>query len=379
MQMVYLDNAATTKTDEKVIKAIIKSYEENYGNPSSTHRLGQKAKGMIEKTRDIIASGINCKSNEIIFTSGGTEGNNLVLKGFAFMNQEKGKHIITTKVEHPTVLETCKYLEKKGFEVTYLDVNRDGVISVEDLENKIRKDTILVSIMYANNETGVKMPIEEIGELLEKKSIFFHTDAVQGIGHEKIDVQKLKIKALTCSGHKIYGVKGTGFIYLNKNYSIEKEIWGGSQEINKRGGTENLEGIVGLGVAFQEVCKNIEKNNMVEKNLLNYLEDKIQKEIKNVEINGKDTDRIGTISNITLKGCDIQTMLIALDMRGICVSGGSACMSGAQKESHVLKAMGRNELELKSSLRISVGKYNTKEDIDYFVENLKKIVEIERS
>lgn len=379
MEIVYLDNAATTKMSEKVVEKMLDTYRNNYGNPSSIHRLGQRAKGSMERVREIISKGINCNHREIIFTSGGGEGNNLILKGYALKNRERGNHIITTKIEHPTVLECCEYLQKQGFEITYLEVDENGLISLEDLKKNIRENTILVSIMYANNETGVKQPIEKIGEILWERGILFHTDAVQCILHEKIDVNMMKIGALTATAHKFHGPNGAGFVYLSERYKIQREIHGGSQERNYRSGTENLCGIIGMGIAFEEAMENIGNKNKREYELLNYLENRLKNEIDRIKINGESVDRIESISNITIYGCDVQTLMVSLDMRGICVSGGSACMSGAQKDSHVLKAMGRNEEELKASFRVSIGKYNTKEEIDYFVENLKEIVKIERN
>lgn len=378
MKLVYLDNAASTKILPEVKEAIINSYEESYANPSSTHRLGQKTKGAMEKARSVIAACLGVETNEIIFTSGGAEGNNLVIRGALNAYNYKGKHIITTKIEHSTVLKTCQQLEREGYEVTYLDVDKNGIINLEQLKNSIRKDTVIVSIMYANNETGVKQPIEEIEKLLEGTSILFHVDYVQGIGKELVFPKNRRISAMTASAHKFYGPKGVGFVYLDKNFIVEKEIWGGSQERNRRAGTENINGIIGMGVALEEVYKNIHSEIEKEKKLQNYLENRLKTEIENIKINGEEVDRLPNITNVTIEGCDIQTLLIALDLRGICISGGSACMSGAQEPSHVLKEMGHSKEQLNSSFRVSIGKYNTKEEIDYFVDNLKEIVEIER-
>lgn len=379
LKLVYLDNAATTKMLPKVIEEMTKSCEENYGNPSSTHRMGQKAKASVEKVRNTIAGYLGVEAKEIIFTSGGAEGNNLVLRGALNAYEYKGKHIITSKVEHSTVLKTCEQLEREGYEVTYLDVDENGIIDLEQLKKSIRKDTVIVSIMYANNETGVKQPIEKIGEILEGTSILFHTDAVQIIGKETFFPKENRVSAFTCTAHKFYGPKGVGFVYLDKNFLIEKEIWGGSQERNRRAGTENVQGIIGLGVAFEETYKNIYEENRSEYELHNYLEKKLKEEIKDIKINGENTERVKSITNVSVRGCDIQTLIIALDLRGIYVSSGSACMSGAQEPSHVLKAMGASNEELNSTFRISIGRYTTKEEIDYFIKNLKEIVEIERS
>ena len=378
MKLVYLDNAASTKISSGVLEKMMESYSENYGNPSSTHKLGQKARAAIEKTRSMIAGYIGVESKEIIFTSGGAEGNNLVIRGALNAYSSKGKHIITSKIEHSTVLKTCQQLENEGCEVTYIDVDENGVIDLEQLENSIRKDTVIVSIMYANNETGVKQPIEEIGQILENKDIIFHTDAVQAMCKEKIFPKDLKIGAMTVTAHKFYGPKGTGFVYIDKKFQIEKEIWGGSQERNRRAGTENIQGILGLGAAMKEAYENMERIEATEEEIHEYLERRLKNEIEDIKINGEKSHRLKTITNLCLKGCDVQTLLIALDLRGICVSGGSACMSGAHEDSYVLREMGLNSEELGSSFRISIGKDTTIEEIDYFVENLKEIAKIER-
>jgi cysteine desulfurase len=378
LKLVYLDNAASTKISSGVLERMMESYSENYGNPSSTHKLGQKARAAIEKTRSMIAGYIGVESKEIIFTSGGAEGNNLVIRGALNAYSSKGKHIITSKIEHSTVLKTCQQLENEGCEVTYIDVDENGVINLEQLENSIRKDTVIVSIMYANNETGVKQPIEEIGQILENKDIIFHTDAVQVMCKEKIFPKDLKIGAMTVTAHKFYGPKGTGFVYIDKKFQIEKEIWGGSQERNRRAGTENIQGILGLGAAMKEAYENMERIEATEEEIHEYLERRLKNEIEDIKINGEKSHRLKTITNLCLKGCDVQTLLIALDLRGICVSGGSACMSGAHEDSYVLREMGLNSKELGSSFRISIGKDTTIEEIDYFVENLKEIAKIER-
>ena len=378
MKLVYLDNAASTKISSGVLEKMMESYSENYGNPSSTHKLGQKARAAIETARSMIAGYIGVESKEIIFTSGGAEGNNLVIRGALNAYSSKGKHIITSKIEHSTVLKTCQQLENEGYEVTYIDVDENGVINLEQLKNSIRKDTVIVSIMYANNETGVKQPIEEIGQILENTDIIFHTDAVQAMCKEKIFPKDLKIGAMTVTAHKFYGPKGAGFVYLDNKFQVEKEIWGGSQERNRRAGTENLQGILGLGTAMEEAYENMERIEAMEEEIHEYLERRLKNEIEDIKINGEKSHRLKTITNLCLKGCDIQTLLIALDLRGICVSGGSACMSGAHEDSHVLKEMGLNSEELKSSFRVSIGKDTTIEEIDYFIDNLKEIVKIER-
>ena len=378
MKIVYLDNAATTKMSDKVINEMTKSFSENYGNPSSVHTLGQRAKSAVENARHIVAKNFKVETTEIVFTSGGAEGNNLVIRGFLKANKDKGKHIITSKIEHSTILKTFEQLEKEGYEVSYIGVNENGVVDIEELKRELREDTALVSIMFVNNENGVIQPIKEIGEILAEKKIFFHTDAVQAVGKFEIFPKDLKIDALTVTAHKFYGPKGAGFIFIDKKYSLEKEIWGGSQERNRRAGTENVHGILGLGVALEEVYENLEKMLEKEEKLQSYLENKLKIEIgklgKKIKINGEKANRIKTTTNVYIEGTDIQMLLVALDLRGICVSGGSACMSGSLESSHVLKAMGLTDEELKGSFRISIGKDTTIEEIDYFVENLVEIV-----
>ena len=378
MKIVYLDNAATTKMSDKVIEEMTKSFSENYGNPSSVHSLGQRAKSAVERARHIIAQNLKVETTEIVFTSGGAEGNNLVIRGFLKANKDKGKHIITSKIEHSTILKTFEQLENEGYEVSYISVDENGVVNIEELKQELREDTALVSIMFVNNETGVIQPIKKIGEVLAERNIFFHTDAVQAIGKMKILPKDLKINALTATAHKFYGPKGAGFVFIDKKYSVEKEIWGGSQERNRRAGTENVHGILGLGVALEEVYENLEEMSEKEEKLQTYLENKLKTEIvklgKKIKINGEKANRIKTTTNIYIEGVDIQMLLIALDLRGICISGGSACMSGSLENSHVLKAMGLTDEELKGSFRISIGKDTTIEEINYFVENLIEVI-----
>ena len=378
MKIVYLDNAATTKMSNKVIAEMTKSFSENYGNPSSVHTLGQRAKSAVERARHIIAQNLKVETTEIVFTSGGAEGNNLVIRGFLKANKDKGKHIITSKIEHSTILKTFEQLENEGYEISYISVDENGAVDIEELKQELREDTALVSIMFVNNETGVIQPIKEIGEILAERNIFFHADAVQATGKLEISPKELKIGALTATAHKFYGPKGAGFVFIDKKYSLEKEIWGGSQERNRRAGTENVHGILGLGVALEEVYENLEEISEKEDKLQNYLENKLKTEIvklgKKIKINGEKANRIKTTTNVYIEGVDIQMLLVALDLRGICISGGSACMSGSLENSHVLKAMGLNDEELKGSFRISIGKDTTIEDIDYFVENLIEVI-----
>ena len=378
MKIVYLDNAATTKMSDKVIEEMTKSFSENYGNPSSVHSLGQRAKSAVERARHIIVQNLKVETTEIVFTSGGAEGNNLVIRGFLKANRHKGKHIITSRIEHSTILKAFEQLENEGYEISYISVDENGAVDIEELKQELREDTALVSIMFVNNETGVIQPIKEIGEILAERNIFFHTDAVQAIGKMKILPKDLKINALTATAHKFYGPKGAGFVFIDKKYSVEKEIWGGSQERNRRAGTENVHGILGLGVALEEVYENLEEMSEKEEKLQTYLENKLKTEIvklgKKIKINGEKADRIKTTTNVYIEGADIQMLLVALDLRGICISGGSACMSGSLENSHVLKAMGLTDEELKGSFRISIGKDTTIEEIDYFVENLIEVI-----
>ena len=303
----------------------------------------------------------------------------MILRGALKVNESKGKHLITSKIEHSTVLKTCQALEKEGYEVTYIDVTERGVIDLEQLKNAIRNDTVVISVMYVNNETGVVQPIDEIAKMIEGKGIVLHTDAVQGVGKEMILPKKQGIHALSAAAHKFYGPKGTGFLYLDQNYMIEKEITGGSQERNRRSGTENVHGIVGMAKALEIVYSDMEEEQAKEKEMQIYLEEALKKEICNIKINCGNSRRISSVVNITLEDCNVQTLMVALDMEGICVSGGSACMSGAMETSHVLKAMGASEEDLKSSIRVSIGRYNTKDEIDIFIQKLKEIVARERA
>ena len=332
----------------------------------------------MERARHIVAQNLKVETTEIVFTSGGAEGNNLAIRGFLKANNDKGKHIITSKIEHSTILKTFEQLENEGYEVSYIGVDEKGVVDIEELKQKLREDTALVSIMFVNNETGVIQPIKEIREILAERNIFFHTDAVQATGKLEISPKELKIGALTATAHKFYGPKGAGFVFIDKKYSLEKEIWGGSQERNRRAGTENVHGILGLGVALEEVYENLEEMSEKEDKLQNYLENKLKTEIvklgKKIKINGEKANRIKTTTNVYIEGVDIQMLLVALDLRGICISGGSACMSGSLENSHVLKAMGLTDEELKGSFRISIGKDTTIEEIDYFVENLIEVI-----
>ena len=378
MENVYLDNSATTKMDERVLEEMLPYLKEDYGNASSLYSLGRKSKKAIEDSREKVATILNCRPDEIYFTSGGSESDNTAIKGIARANRKKGKHIITSKIEHLAVLDTCKELEKEGFEVTYLDVDSKGKVNIEELKKAIRKDTILISIMYANNEIGTIQDISEIGRIARENNVYFHTDAVQAVGNLDIDVQAQNIDSLSLSGHKFYGPKGIGVLYVRKNVKFNKFIAGGHQERNKRAGTENVANIVGLSKALEISYNELKEHREKILYLRNYYEEKVKKNIDNIIINGDEKNRLPGNSNISFIGVNGQDLLLNLDMIGICVSSGSACTSGSIDASHVLIALGVKEEVAKSSIRVSIGKYNTKEEIDYLVENLIEIVKRQR-
>ena len=378
MENVYLDNSATTKMDERVLEEMLPYLKEDYGNASSLYSLGRKSKKAIEDSREKVATILNCRPDEIYFTSGGSESDNTAIKGIARANRKKGKHIITSKIEHLAVLDTCKELEKEGFEVTYLDVDSKGKVNIEELKKAIRKDTILISIMYANNEIGTIQDISEIGRIARENNVYFHTDAVQAVGNLDIDVQAQNIDSLSLSGHKFYGPKGIGVLYVRKNVKFNKFIAGGHQERNKRAGTENVANIVGLSKALEISYNELKEHREKILYLRNYYEEKVKQNIDNIIINGDEKNRLPGNSNISFIGVNGQDLLLNLDMIGICVSSGSACTSGSIDTSHVLIALGVKEEVAKSSIRVSIGKYNTKEEIDYLVENLIEIVKRQR-
>ncbi|MGN1013434.1 MAG: cysteine desulfurase NifS [Clostridia bacterium] len=378
MENVYLDNSATTKMDERVLEEMLPYLKEDYGNASSLYSLGRKSKKAIEDSREKVAIILNCRPDEIYFTSGGSESDNTAIKGIARANRKKGNHIITSKIEHLAVLDTCKELEKEGFEVTYLDVDSKGKVNIEELKKAIRKDTILISIMYANNEIGTIQDIFEIGRIARENNVYFHTDAVQAMGNLDIDVQAQNIDSLSLSGHKFYGPKGIGVLYVRKNVKFNKFIAGGHQERNKRAGTENVANIVGLSKALEISYNELKEHREKILYLRNYYEEKIKQNIDNIIINGDEKNRLPGNSNISFIGVNGQDLLLNLDMIGICVSSGSACTSGSIDASHVLIALGVKEEVAKSSIRVSIGKYNTKEEIDYLVENLIEIVKRQR-
>ncbi len=366
----YFDNAATTKIKPEVLKEMMPYLTEEYGNPSSLYSSGRRAKKAIEDAREKVAKLINCNKNEIYFTSGGSESDNTAIKGIANAYKEKGKHIITSKIEHHALLNSCKVMEEQGFEVTYLNVDKDGIISIEELKNAITEKTTLISIMFANNEIGTIEPIEEIAQIAKEHKIIFHTDAVQAIGNIPIDVKKMGIDVLSLSGHKINAPKGTGALYVKKGIKFDKFIDGGHQERNMRAGTENLAGIVGLGKACELAEKNMNYHIQYLKNTRDYYIEEITKKIQNIKINGTMQNRLAGNSNISFLGVDSTALLLELDKKGICASSGSACNSEETTPSHVLKAIGLEDDIAKAALRVTFSEENTKAQVDYLVNNL---------
>ena len=371
----YFDHAATTAVKDEVLKEMLPYLNLDFGNPSSIYSLGRKAKRAIEGARDKVANSINAKSKEIYFTGCGSEGDNIAIKGIAYTLREKGNHIITSKIEHPAVLNTCKTLEKEGFGVTYLNVHKDGLINLEELEKAITPNTILISVMFANNEIGTIQPIEEIGKIAKKHNVIFHTDAVQAIGNVRIDVKNMNIDALTMSAHKFYGPKGVGAIYIREGVEFNKLQDGGHQEKDKRAGTENVPGIIGLGKAIELAYENFDKYNAKLRELRDYYISQIEEKIPYVKLNGHRTKRLPGNANISFKFIEGEELLLSLDAKGICASTGSACSSGSPNPSHVLLAIGLPHDIAYGSLRITFGEENTKEDVDFLVETLKEAVQ----
>ena len=371
---IYLDNAATTKMNDKVFEEMIPYLKDNYGNPSSAYKIGRDNKEIIENARKEVAEILNASPSEIYFTSGGSEADNMALKGIALGNIDKGKHIITSKIEHPAVLDTCKELEREGFEISYIGVNENGIVDLTELENKIRKDTILISIMLANNEIGTIQPIKKISKIAKKNNILFHTDSVQAVGNIKIDVQDMNIDALSLSAHKFYGPKGIGVLYLRDGIKFRKYLNGGHQERNRRAGTENVAGIVGLSKAMSLSYENLEENNKRIIELRNYFINEIKKNIKKIKINGDLENRLPGNINVSFEFVEADNILHELDKRGIYISTGSACTAGSIESSHVLKAIGVSDAMAHATIRISIGKDNTKEEIDYAIKCIVEIV-----
>ena len=370
----YFDHAATTGVSKEVFKEMLPFFSTEYGNPSSIYGVGRRAKRAIEEAREKVAKAINAHPKEIYFTGCGSESDNIAIKGIARANRVNGNHIITSKIEHHAVLNSCKTLEQEGFNVTYLNVDKNGRILLKELENAITQNTILITIMTANNEIGTIQPIEEIGKIAKGNNIYFHTDSVQAFGSIKIDVQKLNIDSLSLSGHKFYGPKGVGALYVKTGVPFEKFISGGHQERNKRAGTENVAGIVGIGKAIELAYENLDEYNKKIKELRDYYVKQVEEKIPYIKINGDMEKRLPGNSNISFRFIEGEGLLLNLDLKGICASSGSACTSGSLDPSHVLLAIGLPHEIAHGSLRVSIGKYNTKEEIDYLIENLMEIV-----
>ena len=373
-RLIYLDNAATTKTAPEVVEAMLPYFSENYGNPSSVYSFASKNKDAVTEQREIIARALGAKTNEIYFTAGGTESDNWALKATAEAYASKGKHIITTKIEHHAILHTGEYLEGRGFEVTYLDVDENGLVRPEEVEAAIRPDTILISVMFANNEIGTIEPIKEIGRIAHEHGVLFHTDAVQAFGQVPIDVDELGIDMLSASGHKLNGPKGIGFLYIRKGVKIRSFIHGGAQERKRRAGTENVPGIIGLGKAVERAVATMTERSAKEIELRDYLIGRVLEEIPYCRLNGDPVDRLPNNANFSFEFIEGESLLIMLDMKGICASSGSACTSGSLDPSHVLLAIGLPHEIAHGSLRLTLGEETTREDIDYVVDSLKEIV-----
>lgn len=374
-KVIYLDNAATTKTRPEVVEAMLPYFTELYGNPSSVYEFATPSKQAVAAARETIAASIGAKTNEIYFTAGGSEADNWALKATAEAYRDKGNHIITSKIEHHAVLHTCEYLEKNGFEVTYLDVDENGVVKLEELKKAIRPTTILISIMFANNEIGTVQPVKEIGAIAKEHGILFHTDAVQAYGHLPVDVDDCQIDMLSASGHKINGPKGIGFLYIRTGVKIRSFVHGGAQERKRRAGTENVTGIVGFGKAAEIAMETMEERRKKEAGLRDYLIEKVMKEIPYTRLNGHRTDRLPNNANFAFQFIEGESLLIMLDGKGICGSSGSACTSGSLDPSHVLLAIGLPHEIAHGSLRLTMSEENTIEEMDFVVESLKSIVE----
>ena len=373
-KLIYLDNAATTKVKKEVVDAMLPYFTENYGNPSSVYKFAGESKKAVDNARDIIAKSLNTNSQDIYFTAGGSEADNWALKATAEAYRTKGKHIITSKIEHHAILHTCDYLEKEGFEVTYIDVDENGIVKLDELENAIREDTILISIMYANKEIGTIQPIKEIGKIAHKHNVIFHTDAVQAYGHIPIDVEEMNIDMLSASGHKINGPKGIGFLYIRKGLKLRSFVHGGAQERRRRAGTENVTGIVGFGKAVEIAMANMEERIAKEESLRDRLITKVLERVPYTRLNGDRHKRLPNNVNFSFQFIEGESLLIMLDMKGICASSGSACTSGSLDPSHVLLAIGLPHEIAHGSLRLSLSEENTEEEIDYVVDAVEEIV-----
>ena len=375
MKNVYMDYSATTYVKPEVLEEMMPYFTEKFGNPSSFYGISRETKRAIDTAREKVAKGLNCLPDEVYFTGGGSEADNWAIKGIASAHKNKGNHIITTKIEHHAVLHTCQYLEKNGFEVTYLDVDSEGFINLDDLKNAITDKTILVSIMFANNEIGTIQPVKEIGEICKEKKVFFHTDAVQAVGNVPIDVKEMNIDMLSLAGHKIYGPKGIGVLYIKKGIKIDNLIHGGAQEKNRRAGTENIAGIVGLGKAMELATCNIEEHMEKMTALRDRLIDGLLK-IPYTNLNGpRGEKRLPGNVNVRFRFIEGESILLSLDFKGVCASSGSACTSGSLDPSHVLLAIGLPHELAHGSLRLTLGAGSTQEDVDYVLEVTPPIIE----
>lgn len=378
-RFVYLDNAATTSTKPEVVDAMLPYFTENFGNPSSVYDFAAKNKKAVNDSRQIIADALHADVRDVYFTAGGSEADNWALIATAEAYEEKGKHIITSKIEHHAILHTCDYLEKRGYEITYIDVDENGIIRLDRLEAAIRPDTILISVMFANNEIGSVQPVAEIGAIARKHGVLFHTDAVQAFGHLPIDVDEMNIDMLSASGHKLHGPKGIGCLYIRKGLKLRSFIHGGAQERKRRAGTENVPGIVGFGTAAAIAFSTLEERIKNEQEVRDYLIQKVEKTIPYCRLNGHRSKRLPNNVNFSFQFVEGESLLIMLDMEGICASSGSACTSGSLDPSHVLLAIGLPHEIAHGSLRMTLSEDTTKEDIDYVVEKLSGIVEKLRS
>lgn len=374
-KFIYLDHAATTKCDLEAVQAMLPYFTEHYGNASSIYQLGAQSKKAIQNTRSKIAESLHVDPSEIYFTAGGSESDNWALVATAEAYESKGKHIITSKIEHHAILHTCEYLEKKGFHITYVDVDENGIIKLDELKKAIRPDTILISVMFANNEIGTIQPIAEIGRIAKENGILFHTDAVQAYGHVPIDVEELHIDMLSASGHKLNGPKGIGFLYIRKGVKIRSFVHGGAQERGRRAGTENVPGIVGLGVAVEKAFSGMEERIRKETEMRDYLIGRIEKEIPYCRLNGDRVRRLPGNVNFSFEFIEGESLLIMLDMKKICASSGSACTSGSLDPSHVLLAIGLPHEIAHGSLRLTLDHENTMEEMDFVVDAVREIVE----
>lgn len=378
-EFIYLDNAATTRVDKEVYEAMHPYFEESYGNPASVYTFAGEINSEVARARKTVADFIGATPEEIYFTGGGSESDNWALKGVALANKSKGNHIITSKIEHHAILHTCEFLEKNGYEITYVDVDENGVVKLDELEAAIKPETILISIMFANNEIGTIEPVKEIGEIAKRHGILFHTDAVQAYGHVPINVDEMNIDMLSASGHKLNGPKGIGIMYIRKNVKITPLIHGGAQERNRRAGTHNTPGIIGFAKATELAERKMRERTAYETKLRDYLISRVENEIPYTKVNGHRTERLSNNANFSFRFIEGESLLIMLDRNGICGSSGSACTSGSLDPSHVLLAIGLPHEIAHGSLRLTLSDENTKEEMDFVVDKLKEIVERLRS